>query len=165
MRSPDTRNTVNRLILLLGLIGLSTVAVALAQERPNTPEYREACDRLVCQCGCHKTVSTCDMENCHSATPIREEVWSRLQAGESVAEIVNVFQERYGLTILSQPPTSGFHLSAWIMPFLFLTGGAVVTARVLKSWRSAKGEQVDEVPPSIDEHQRARIERELRELN
>ena len=135
------------------------------QERPNTPEFRDACDRLVCQCGCHKTVSTCDMENCHSATPIREEVWSRLQAGESVLEIVEVFRERYGLTILSQPPTTGFHLSAWIMPFVFLVGGAIFIARILKSWKTAKQEQVDREPPRLDERRRARIEKELRELN
>lgn len=165
MRSLDPAPVRRSVAPLLVCIGLTLGGSSTAQERPNTPEFREACDRLVCQCGCHKTVSTCDMENCHSATPIREEVWSRLQGGESIAAIVDVFRQRYGLTILSQPPTTGFHLTAWVMPFVFLIGGAVFIFRVLRSWKAGNTGRVEAEVPAIDAHHRARIEKELRELN
>lgn len=151
-------------VFALGVLGLSVSSIG-AQERPSSPEYREATNSLVCQCGCYKTIDTCDMENCHSATPIREEVWKRLQSGESVASIIKVFTERYGLTILSQPPTSGFHLSAWIMPFLFLAVGAIMIRQVLLSWKKQSLATPDDAPIPVNSLERARIEKELRDLN
>jgi cytochrome c-type biogenesis protein CcmH/NrfF len=166
-RRGDFRN------LALGLSLVLPASVALAQERLSTPEYREACAALMCQCGgCSATVYTCAMEHCHSAEPIREEIAERIQKGESAERIVKVFEERYGLAILSAPPTSGFHLTAWIAPFAVLVGGFFVTRHVLRSWKQQtvpRGASVVEMTPgaptSISDAQRARIEKELRELS
>ena len=151
-----------------------SAATAGAQERLSTPEYREACSALMCQCGgCSATVYTCAMEHCHSAEPIREEIAERIQKGESAESIVKVFEERYGLAILSAPPASGFHLTAWIAPFAVLFVGFFVTRHVLRSWKqqtAAPGGNVVEMTPSsslspMSDAQRARIEKELRELS
>ncbi|MGH9388098.1 MAG: cytochrome c-type biogenesis protein [Vicinamibacteria bacterium] len=158
-------------VLALSL-ALSAATVA-AQERLSTPEYREACAALMCQCGgCSATVYTCAMEHCHSAEPIREEIAERIQKGESAEDVVKVFEERYGLAILSAPPASGFHLTAWIAPFAVLLAGFFVTRRVLQSWkRQTAGadagvvEMAAHTPAPISEAQRARIEKELRELS
>ncbi len=149
--------------------GLST-SLGAAQERLSTPEYREATSSLMCQCGgCSATVYTCAMEHCHSAEPIREEVAERIQKGESVESIVKVFQERYGLAILSAPPTSGFYLTAWIAPFAVLFVGFFVTRHVLRSWKqqtlTAGASVVSMTPHPPTEAQRERIEKELRELS
>jgi cytochrome c-type biogenesis protein CcmH/NrfF len=152
-----------------------SAATAAAQERLSTPEYREACAALMCQCGgCSATVYTCAMEHCHSAEPIREEIAERIQKGESAESIVKVFEERYGLAILSAPPASGFHLTAWIAPFAVLFVGFFVTRHVLRSWKqqtvapgadaAAMTPQATPIGPS-SEAQRARIEKELRELS
>lgn len=143
---------------------LFTAGALVAQERMNSPEYREACDALTCQCGCYSTISNCAMENCHSAEPIREEIASRLEAGESVEGIVTAFRERYGLAILSAPPAKGFHLTAWVTPFVVLVIGLFVTGHVLRSWRRETVPS-DPAPISMSDAQRDRIERELRELS
>ncbi|HEY7820929.1 MAG TPA: cytochrome c-type biogenesis protein CcmH [Vicinamibacteria bacterium] len=156
--------------LVVLFAGLSTL---LAQERLSTPEYREATSSLMCQCGgCSATVYTCAMEHCHSAEPIREEIAERIQKGESVASILQVFEERYGLGILAAPPARGFHLTAWIAPLLVLLIGFFVTRSVLLSWKretAAAGgtgtNVVDMTPPPISDSQRARIEKELRDLS
>ena len=150
-----------------------SAGAAGAQERLNTPEYREACAALMCQCGgCSATVYTCAMEHCHSAEPIREEIAERIQKGESAESIVNAFEERYGLGILSAPPTSGFHLTAWAAPFVVLLVGFFVTGHVLRSWKRqtvAAGAGIIEMTPQapipLTDAQRARIEKELRELS
>jgi cytochrome c-type biogenesis protein CcmH/NrfF len=148
-----------------------SAATTVAQERLNTPEYRKACAALMCQCGgCSATVYTCAMEHCHSAEPIREEIADRIQKGESAESIVKVFEERYGLAILAAPPTSGFHLTAWIAPFAVLLVGFFFTRHVLRSWKQqtvAAGAGVVEMTPEapISEAQRARIEKELREIS
>lgn len=145
---------------------LTIAALTLSQEqRPHGPEFREAGDALMCQCGCGSTISTCSMERCHSAEPIREEIWERLQNGESVASIVETFKDRYGLVILSAPPASGFHLTAWIMPFVALLVGAFVTRHVLRSWKQQGTAHEPSVVTPISDAQRARIEEELRDLS
>ncbi|HEY7700457.1 MAG TPA: hypothetical protein VIE88_18665, partial [Vicinamibacteria bacterium] len=70
------------------------------------------------------------------------------------------------------PPASGFHLTAWLTPFVALLVGFFVTRHVLRSWRQqtvAAGAGVagmpPEVPTPITESQRARIEKELREIS
>ena len=167
MKSPER-------FFVLALSLAIPAARGLSQERLNTPEYREACASLMCQCGgCSATVYSCAMEHCHSAEPIREEVAERIQKGESVEAIVKVFEERYGLGILSAPPASGFHLTAWIAPFAVLLVGFFVTRHVLRSWKQqtvASGPNVVEMGPSaapgpISDAQRARIEKELREIS
>ena len=151
------------LVLLLAL----SASKVVAQERLNTPEYREACASLMCQCGgCSATVYTCAMEHCHSAEPIREEIAERIQKGESAESVVKVFEERYGLAILAAPPTSGFHLTAWIAPFAVLLVGFFFTRRVLRSWKQQTVAPQAPTPITpITEAQRARIEKELRELS
>lgn len=150
------------LVLTLAL----SAATLYAQERLSTPEYREACSALMCQCGgCSATVYSCAMEHCHSAEPIREEIAERIQKGESVEGIVKVFEERYGLGILAAPPASGFHLTAWIAPFAVLLVGFFVTRRVLQSWKqqTVAGAAPESIP--ISDAQRARIEKELRDIS
>lgn len=150
--------------LALGLV-LSMGGLSLSQEHGSGPEYRAVGDALMCQCGCGSTISTCSMERCHSAEPIREEIWDRLQKGESITSVIETFKERYGLIILSAPPASGFHLTAWVVPFVVLFIGAFLTRQVLRSWtrETAAAEPATVVP--ISDAQRARIEKELRDLS
>lgn len=157
--------------LVIGLVvglSLSFATLLLSQERPSGPEFRAAGEALMCQCGCGATIATCAMERCHSAEPIREEIWDRLQKGESVTDIVETFKQRYGLIILSAPPASGFHLTAWIVPFVVLLVGAIATRHVLRTW-TRNGDHGSGLEPAvvtpISDVQRARIENELRDLS
>ena len=110
----------------------------IGQDRYNSADYQRVTHALTCQCGgCNAIVGECAMDRCPSSEPIREEVARRLQAGEAPEDILSMFAERYGLVILAAPPTSGFHLSAWVLPGVFLLGGAAVVFTVLRRRRSA----------------------------
>jgi len=149
-------------VVLFGLM-LGAASALISQERAHGPEFRAAGAALMCQCGCGATISSCSMERCHSAEPIREEIWERLQNGETINAIVDVFKERYGLIILSAPPASGFHLTAWVVPFIALILGGFVTRQVLRSW-TRQTVPADVVVP-ITTADRARIEKELKDLS
>ena len=156
-----------KLLRFSGLTGLilivSISTTVFGQEQPHGAPFQEAGNALMCQCGgCSATVATCAMEHCHSSEPIREEIWERLKKGDSVISIVETFKERYGLVILSAPPTSGFHLTAWVAPFLVLFVGAFFTRHVLKTWKNQT--VVVETSTTISDAQRSRIEKELRDL-
>ena len=115
-------------LLLVGWI----VSPMLAQgEKDISKEYKEACDRLMCQCGCNEQLSVCAMQNCSSATPMRAEIRERLLKGDTVEAIVQSFVGRYGKKVLSAPTMKGFDITAWIMPFLMLCLGTVVVGWIV----------------------------------
>jgi len=99
---------------------------------------------------------------------MRAEIREKLAGGETNDAIVASFVDRYGLVVLSAPPTSGFNLSAWIMPFVVLVIGAWVAKKVLGSWRHQTVQAEASAPAgesdAISSDQQARIERELRDF-
>ncbi|MBZ5495803.1 MAG: cytochrome c-type biogenesis protein CcmH [Acidobacteriia bacterium] len=142
--------------LLLGLLVLPLWAQA---PRDISKEYKEACDRLVCQCGCNEQLSVCAMQNCSSATPMRAEVRGRLLKGERVDAIVESFVARYGKKVLSAPTMKGFDITAWIMPFLIFCLGIVVVSRiVVRMVRPIPA--TEQAPLAVD----PRVEQELKDF-
>jgi cytochrome c-type biogenesis protein CcmH len=123
-------------------------------------DYKEACERLVCQCGCNEQLSVCAMKNCRSATPMRAEIRERLQNGESVDRIVDSFVARVGKQVLSAPTMKGFDITAWIMPFAILCLGAIVVSWIAVKMARPMAQAAEPAPAEED----PRIEKELREF-
>jgi len=131
-----------------------------AQEpRDISKDYRETCDRLMCQCGCNEQLSVCAMQNCSSATPMRAEIRERLLKGESADAIVAGFVARYGKQVLSAPTMEGFDITAWIMPLLIFVLGIVVVGWIVV--RMARPLPAAEQPPAAVD---PRVERELKDF-
>lgn len=89
-----------------------------------TPAIRRVGERLACLCGsCKNTVSTCQMLGCHYSSPAKEKI-AKLQAeGKSDQDIVDTFVKSEGLKSLAVPPTEGFSLLGWVMPFAAIAIG------------------------------------------
>ncbi len=150
---------MKKIALLSPLVLALTLLAGAQTQRDISKEYKEACDQLVCQCGCNEQLSVCSMQNCESATPMRAEVRERLLKGESVATIVDSFVARYGKQVLSAPTMKGFDITAWVMPFLiFCLGIGVVGWIVVRMVRPAPS--VEETAVPVD----PRVERELKEF-
>jgi len=149
------------------ILRLAACAVLFMGAQAST-SLKEVSDDLVCQCGCSMVLSTCNMQNCGSATPMRAEIEARIEKGNGKDAIVASFVEAMGLKVLAAPPAEGFNLSAWIMPFVALVVGAVAAQRVLLSWRregaAALAGARTAIHPSVSEEQRRRIERELKDF-
>ena len=135
------------------------------QDRYNSADYQRVAHALTCQCGgCNALVSECAMDRCPSSNPLREEIAERLQAGEDADDLIAMFVERYGLVILSAPPTTGFHLSAWILPGVFLLGGAAVVATTLRRRRKNAPAPVAAATVEARPEVIARIERDVERI-
>src|SRR3990172_7829939 len=95
---------------LLLAVALVPLLFSPAHPTPQDPaleaQFGEIADSLMCQCGCNKMLSICDMQGCHSATPMRAEVKEKLAAGQSKEAILAGFVDRYGLVALSAPPAT-----------------------------------------------------------
>lgn len=122
---------------------------------------------LTCQCGCGLTVHSCNHLNCGSGIPLKREIADQLATGKSREEIIAYFQKKYGEKILSSPTGTGFNIAAWTVPFVVIALGGLVIGVVLTRWRRATGvtpATAPQVTPSTDAALRARLERELDDL-
>ena len=63
---------------------------------------------------------------------IRAKVLELIQENTSEKKIIEYFTDRYGLWILREPPKYGFHLLAWIIPFLLLGFGPLIVWSILR---------------------------------
>jgi len=64
------------------------------------------------------------------------EIAAELDEGKGDDSIVSHFAEKYGLSVLSAPPYSGFNLTAWIMPFAALLAGAMLVVYFVRKFRA-----------------------------
>ena len=105
------------------LFVLATAPLALAADRQRVKEVGQ---KFVCVCGtCNQLLTECNHFGCPSSGPMLAEIAAELDEGQNDQSIVAHFAEKYGLTVLSSPPASGFNLAAWVMPFAALAIGAV----------------------------------------
>lgn len=120
-------------------------------------------DKLACKCGaCNNTVATCQMLECHYSLPAREKIGSMQKTGLSDDAIVDNFVKEGGLAALASPPTEGFHLLGWLMPFIAISLGLGVVALWFK--HSLRARSAPAPLPVIDRRYQDKIDKELQEL-
>jgi len=151
------RRAAFALVLSLAWAGAPSHAGAAAV---TTKEIEEA---LTCQCGCGLTVHSCNHLQCGSGIPLKQEVQLLVSQGFGRDEILLRFRDKYGEKILSAPTAEGFNLTAWILPFVMLGGGAAVVAATLVRWRAAREASPAETgaPRPLSDLERRRLEAEL----
>jgi len=96
--------------------------------------FQEVEESLTCQCGCGLTVHSCNHVTCDSALPLRAEIRSLIDRGDSKEQIIKAFSDKYGEKILSSPTTSGFNLLAWVMPFVVVGVAILLVLLVVNKW-------------------------------
>ncbi len=129
------------------LFVLATAPLALAADRQRVKEVGQ---KFVCVCGtCNQLLTECNHFGCPSSGPMLAEIAAELDEGQGDQSIVAHFAEKYGLTVLSSPPASGFNLAAWTMPFAALLAGALLVVYFVRQFRTrwaatpAPAERVD----------------------
>jgi len=131
-----------------------------------TPAVRRVADKLACKCGCNNSVGTCTMLQCHFADPARKKIAALQSEGKSDDQVVQSFVQEAGLSALSVPPTEGFSLLAWIMPFIALGIGVLFLSWYVKRYhpKQARAAAMPEVDPEVLARYRDRIDKEVSKL-
>lgn len=117
---------------LLLALAIFFAAPASAGKAPTFEELEES---LTCQCGCGLIVRACNHLQCPSAIPLRQEIREQMARGLDKEAILAYFADKYGEKILSSPTTTGFNLTAWVMPFVMVAVGGTVVVVTLLRWR------------------------------
>jgi cytochrome c-type biogenesis protein CcmH/NrfF len=116
------------------LVILATTPLSLAADRERV---KEVAGQLMCICGCNQVLGVCNHINCPTSGGMMKEVEKELDSGKSDKAVLDHFVGKFGLSVLSAPPTSGFNLTAWLMPFAALLAGAVAAVYFLRRFRAS----------------------------
>jgi cytochrome c-type biogenesis protein CcmH len=150
-----------RKALLVFLLATTPLALAADRER-----MKALGDRFMCVCGtCNQQLMHCNHLGCPSSVPMRAELAQKIDEGLTDDGVTTYFVEKYGITVLSAPPASGFNLAAWIMPFAALAVGALMVVYFVRRFRSS----TSAVPASTSNTDltkyQSRVEEELGKYN
>ncbi|MBI5083555.1 MAG: cytochrome c-type biogenesis protein CcmH [Acidobacteria bacterium] len=151
------------LLALLLTVALVEGTVPLTNER-----VRRLGDMLKCKCGCQASITGCNMINCHFSDPVRTQLLQMVDQGLSDKEVFAEMERVYGKDILLKPPTEGFYLLSWTMPFVSLAGGLgiiyLVLRRYMKRRPAAEGPEPAVAESSELAQYRERIDKDLSDM-
>lgn len=143
-------------------------AVAMAQAPSSsalTPDVKRVGMKLACLCGgCNNSVGDCPMIGCHYCEPARAKIATMQKAGSEDKTIVDAFVSDQGLKALVAPPTEGFSLVGWIMPFIAVAFGLVAVVMVMKRFMKPAPAGAPEIPNAILDRYREQIEKDSAKL-
>jgi cytochrome c-type biogenesis protein CcmH len=118
--------------VLFGLVFVLLVVSRLAYADSVDDETRRIGKQLQCPVCSGAPVSDSPSE---LAGQMRSVIRAKVQAGETDEQIIGYFVERYGDSILIEPPRHGFGLAVWIAPLGALAIGALIVWSMLRSWQ------------------------------
>ena len=150
--------------------GFVLLSVALAAAPAWALTVSEVARELSCRCGCGMTVDACNHTNCPFSIPTRKTIDEKIAAGMTREAIVQGFVAQYGEEVLAAPTKKGFNLTAWVLPFVMLLVGGGIVRGVVRRWsrpgaQAAPEAQGEQPAAGEDDEYRAKMERELKELD
>jgi cytochrome c-type biogenesis protein CcmH/NrfF len=121
--------------VLLLLLAASTLGLAADRNE----RLRELTPKFMCICGgCNQVLMNCNHIGCPSREAMFKDIAKRVDQGDSNDGVVEYFIDKYGTSVLSAPPASGFNLTAWVMPFAALGIGLIVAILFLRRFKAAQ---------------------------
>ncbi len=137
-----------------------TAPLSLAADRQRVKEIGQ---KFICVCGvCNQLLTECNHFGCQSSGPMLAEIAAELDEGQTDQSIISHFAEKYGITVLSAPPVSGFNLTAWITPFAALIIGGLLVVYFVRQFRS-KWRAVPAADVDVAKYQQ-KVEEELKKF-
>ena len=125
------RSLTGRAVLTL-LLAVALPALGAAAAPDTARQVDEITAKIICDCGCNNlTIKNC---TCGKADQVRADVASRLDAGQTSAQVLQAYVDEYGEQILAAPTREGFNLVGWLTPFVALLAGAALLVLVLRRW-------------------------------
>jgi cytochrome c-type biogenesis protein CcmH/NrfF len=105
---------------------------------------------LMCICGCNQVLLECNHVGCRDSDRMRNELTAALAVGGNQGDgagsggsnppsddtVLQGFVQKYGMTVLAAPGTSGFNYVAWLVPFIALGLGLAFLVVIVRVWKS-----------------------------
>ncbi|HLH32246.1 MAG TPA: cytochrome c-type biogenesis protein CcmH, partial [Terriglobia bacterium] len=104
----------------------------------------------------------CNHIGCPSREAMLKDIGKRIDQGDANDGVVEYFIDKYGTSVLSSPPASGFNLTAWVMPFAALGIGLIVAVLFLRRFKNSRATE-PAVPMDLSQYQQ-KVEDELKKF-
>ena len=135
--------------IIASALGLMLLATAIGRSQEPAPTVASVGNKVMCTCGCVAILNQCPHQGCSTHEEVNGVIASLIAQGKTEPEILDALTARYGKKILAAPPTTGFHLTAWVLPGVGLIFGLVVVVLIVRRLRhsadvtAARSEHVD----------------------
>ncbi|MGH9543005.1 MAG: cytochrome c-type biogenesis protein [Terriglobales bacterium] len=125
---------------LIALAILAMFAAGLKGD-PIAQRYQRLAAKLRCVCPCHQSMlSECNNMQCSARAQLDAamvKLSQKVRSNDSDSLILQAFVQEFGPDVLAAPPTRGFSLIVWVMPWLAAGLGIWALLYALRRWRSA----------------------------
>jgi cytochrome c-type biogenesis protein CcmH/NrfF len=139
-------------------------ATPLTRAADRNERIRELSSKFMCVCGgCNQLLSNCNHMGCASREGMLKDLTRQIDQGKDDAAIIAYFADKYGTTVLSAPPASGFNLMAWLMPFGALAIGSMAAVVLVRRFRS-RWAPAGPAPNTNLEKYQGKVEEELKKF-
>jgi cytochrome c-type biogenesis protein CcmH len=144
-----------RHLIAIGLLTGFSISLGNAVEIRNfaNPEQQARYETLIQKLRClvcqNQSLGDSDAD---LARDLRNEVYGRIQSGESEEETIQFLTDRYGDFVLYDPPVKGITLFLWTGPLLLFLSGGFLAIRHLRSHR------LNPSRPPLDPEEKNRLE-------
>ena len=146
------------LLLLCIFAPLRELSVSAQGDVPDDQTYHIA-KKLNCPTCSGRNLADCPTETC---AQWKSEIKAQLDAGKSADEVLAYFQDRFGPTVLQEPPKTGSTAPLWAVPAgaaaVFLIGAGIAVSRVSRRTAASSTVAVAAADPFVTE-----LEREVNE--
>lgn len=155
------RRIVCRMIFASSLIATVALAYGCVTADPGVPEAERRAAALNKSLMCPVCPGeSIDQSQNPLAVQMRAIVDEKLALGWSEREIKDFFVERYGPSVLMEPPSAGFGIAAWVVPPLAFAL-AIASLFLTLRWMRRISERSDE--NGVEDNERMRYVRRLEE--
>src|SRR5579859_3250763 len=121
---------------------LALAPVAVVSVCAELDHAHELGKQVKCSCGgCEQSAGTCYHVGgafsgpCGIAKTMISEIQGHLDKGLTDDQVIQAMIKEYGPGAYVEPPKQGFGLVAWVMPGVYLAGGALLVLFVISRWR------------------------------
>lgn len=159
-------NTSSRLSLPAVLVLALVITACSAKEPPSLEEQAQNIDKqLICPVCPAETI---DQAQVPLAQDMRTFIREKLAQGWTKQQILDYFSapERYGLSVLSEPPKTGANLILWVVPPIGVLLGLLLVFSTIRAMQRRRPCIVDVSPEDAKlESYLRRIDREMKDGN
>ena len=143
MFSPSADNLARitsefRYVLAIAVVSLALITSSCVTEDDLTADQRvyQLSQQLMCPVCDGQTL---DQSQAQLSEDMKAVIRTKIEDGETNAEIREFFVERYGEIVLASPEAGGFNVIAWLVPGLIFIVGAMLVGNAYLNMRRRRG--------------------------
>lgn len=123
----------------LRALGALLIAVVLLMGAgDSTSRVEKLGHQMMCVCSCSQILMECNHVGCTYSDTMRRELTAAVDAGKTDQQVLAIFVEKYGTTVLAAPTHSGFDRVAWLLPYIALIVGIGGVAFIVRAWHKRR---------------------------